>query len=131
MCSRRTTAGNARRPPLAGTVTPRPEIRRLRPGRGNRGVRYLVSINEPGMRAAPATPPAAPPPEGSHDPLERFFARHQAELLGTLYFLVGNLEDARDALQETFVKCWRHRETAAGVDNLRAWVFREIGRAHV
>jgi RNA polymerase sigma-70 factor (ECF subfamily) len=76
------------------------------------------------MKAAPATPPAAPPAEGSSDPLERFFARHQAELLGTLYYLVGNLEDARDALQETFVKCWRHRETAAGVDNLRAWVFR-------
>lgn len=91
---------------------------------GNRQPRHFVCINEPGMRAAPATPPAAPPIEGSPDPLEGFFARHQAELLGTLYYLLGNLEDARDALQETFVKCWRHRETAAGVDNLRAWVFR-------
>lgn len=37
--------------------------------------------------------------------LEDTFARHQGELLGTLYYLVGNLEDARDALQEAFIKC--------------------------
>jgi RNA polymerase sigma-70 factor (ECF subfamily) len=58
------------------------------------------------------------------DRLEDAFARWQAELLGTLYYLTGNHEDARDALQETFIKCWRHRDTAADVDNLKAWVFR-------
>ena len=46
--------------------------------------------------------------------LEEAFAQHQAELLGTLYYLVGNLEDARDALQEAFIKCWRHQEEVAG-----------------
>lgn len=56
--------------------------------------------------------------------LEEAFARHQAELLGTLYYLVGNLEDARDALQEAFIKCWRHRDEVAGIDNLKAWIFR-------
>jgi len=58
------------------------------------------------------------------DLLEEAFARHQAELLGTLYYLVGNLEDARDALQEAFVKCWRHQEQVAEVENLKAWIFR-------
>ncbi len=58
------------------------------------------------------------------DRLEDAFARWQPELLGTLYYLTGNHEDARDALQETFIKCWRHRDTAAEVDNLKAWVFR-------
>jgi RNA polymerase sigma-70 factor (ECF subfamily) len=52
------------------------------------------------------------------------FARHQDELLGTLFYLVGNLEDARDALQETFVKCWRHRDELGRIQNLRAWIFR-------
>ena len=33
-------------------------------------------------------------------------------------------EDARDALQETFVKCWRHREQVDEVQNLKAWIFR-------
>jgi RNA polymerase sigma-70 factor (ECF subfamily) len=56
--------------------------------------------------------------------LEAAFARHQGELLGTLYYLVGNREDARDALQEAFVKCWRHRDEVGDIRNLRAWIFR-------
>lgn len=56
--------------------------------------------------------------------LEGAFSRYQNELLGMLYYLVGNAEDARDALQETFVKCWRHHRDLAEVENLRAWIFR-------
>ena len=56
--------------------------------------------------------------------LEDAFARFQPELLGTLYYLVGNLEDARDALQDAFLKCWRHRSEVAEVQNLKAWIFR-------
>lgn len=56
--------------------------------------------------------------------LEDAFARYQSELIGTLYYLVGNLEDARDALQETFIKCWRHRDEVSQVENLKAWIFR-------
>lgn len=56
--------------------------------------------------------------------LENAFAQHQSELLGTLYYLVGNIEDARDALQETFVKCWRHKDQVTEVQNLKAWIFR-------
>ncbi len=56
--------------------------------------------------------------------LENAFAQHQSELLGTLYYLVGNIEDARDALQEAFVKCWSHRSQVAEVKNLKAWIFR-------
>lgn len=56
--------------------------------------------------------------------LEEAFALHQSELLGTLFYLVGNLEDARDALQEAFLKCWKHQDQVAGVQNLKAWIFR-------
>lgn len=56
--------------------------------------------------------------------LEDAFAQHQAELLGTLFYLVGNLEDARDALQEAFVKCWKHQAEIGQVQNLKAWIFR-------
>lgn len=56
--------------------------------------------------------------------LEEAFARHQSELLGTLYYLVGNLEDAKDALQEAFIKCWRHQSEVGQIDNLKAWIFR-------
>lgn len=64
------------------------------------------------------------PPAADTGVLEETFAQCQAELLGTLYYLVGNLEDARDALQETFIKCWRHQDQLGEVQNLRAWVFR-------
>ena len=61
---------------------------------------------------------------GASSLLEDAFAQHQAELLGTLYYLVGNLEDARDALQEAFVKCWRNQDKVHQIDNLKAWIFR-------
>ena len=71
-----------------------------------------------------ANEPAGPNPAPGAGLLEEAFARHQAELLGTLYYLVGNLEDARDALQEAFVKCWRHQAEVPGIENLKAWIFR-------
>jgi RNA polymerase sigma-70 factor (ECF subfamily) len=60
----------------------------------------------------------------SCDALEKTFVCHQSELLGILYHMVGNMEDARDAFQETFVKCWRSRDKVDEVRNLKAWVFR-------
>jgi RNA polymerase sigma-70 factor (ECF subfamily) len=56
--------------------------------------------------------------------LEGAFARYQSDLLGMLFYVVGNREDACDALQEAFVKCWRRRDRLAQVENLRAWIFR-------
>lgn len=56
--------------------------------------------------------------------LESMFARCQGELLGTLYYLLGNWDDARDSLQETYLKCWRSRHELGKVENLRAWIFR-------
>jgi RNA polymerase sigma-70 factor (ECF subfamily) len=41
-----------------------------------------------------------------------------------LFGILGNYEDAQDAAQEAFLKCWRHREEIGGVRNLRAWIFR-------
>ena len=63
-------------------------------------------------------------PTASAQQLEEAFARHQGELLGTLYYLVGNADDAQDALQEAFVKCWRNIDQVPEVRNLRAWIFR-------
>jgi RNA polymerase sigma-70 factor (ECF subfamily) len=42
----------------------------------------------------------------------------------TLYLLLGNYEDAQDAVQETFLKCWRGRDRIAQVQNLPGWIFR-------
>ena len=56
--------------------------------------------------------------------LESTFDDARGELLGTLFYLVGNMEDARDALQESFLKCWRKREQLSNISNMRAFVFR-------
>ena len=56
--------------------------------------------------------------------LEGMFARCEGELLGTLYYLLGNWDDARECLQETFLKCWRSQQDVGKIENLRAWIFR-------
>lgn len=46
------------------------------------------------------------------------------ELVSTLWYLLGNKDDAQDAAQEAFLKCWRARSTLGDVRNMRAWIFR-------
>ncbi len=60
----------------------------------------------------------------AEDMLEDAFVCYQSELLGMLYHMIGNVEDARDALQDTFVKCLRNHDKVGQVRNLKAWVFR-------
>jgi RNA polymerase sigma-70 factor (ECF subfamily) len=60
---------------------------------------------------------------GHAEGLTRLFEESAGELMGTLYFMLGNREDARDALQETYLKCWRKRDALPAVRDLRAWVF--------
>jgi RNA polymerase sigma-70 factor (ECF subfamily) len=48
----------------------------------------------------------------------------RAELVSTLFFLLGNQEDAQDAAQDAFLKCWRTRDSLGEVRNIRAWIFR-------
>jgi RNA polymerase sigma-70 factor (ECF subfamily) len=54
----------------------------------------------------------------------RAFNELRGELVSTLFYLLGNHEDAQDAAQEAFLKCWRARNHLQQVQNLRAWIFR-------
>jgi len=56
--------------------------------------------------------------------LLRTFNELRNELVSTLWFVLGNHEDARDAAQEAFLRCWRTLESIPDVQNLRAWIFR-------
>src|SRR5947209_5086565 len=60
----------------------------------------------------------------SADDFLRAFNEVRAELVSTLYFLLGNHEDAQDAAQDAFLKCWRTRASLSDVRNVRAWIFR-------
>ena len=62
--------------------------------------------------------------ESSADLLLRTFNDLRDELVSTLWFMLGNQEDALDVAQEAFLRCWRTQESLPGVQNLRAWIFR-------
>jgi RNA polymerase sigma-70 factor (ECF subfamily) len=56
--------------------------------------------------------------------LLRTFTEVRDELVSTLWFVLGNQEDALDVAQEVFLRCWRSRDGLPEVQNLRAWIFR-------
>ena len=58
------------------------------------------------------------------DVLLRAFTQMRDELVSTLCFVLGNPDDAQDAVQEAFLRCWRTREGLTDIQNLRAWIFR-------
>ncbi len=54
----------------------------------------------------------------------RAFNGMRTELVSTLFFVLGNHDDAQDVAQDVFLKCWRTRETLTDIRNMRAWIFR-------
>jgi RNA polymerase sigma-70 factor (ECF subfamily) len=52
------------------------------------------------------------------------FNQARGPLLSTLFFLLGNHDDAQDAAQDAFLKCWRARGALPQIRNMRAWIFR-------
>jgi RNA polymerase sigma-70 factor (ECF subfamily) len=60
----------------------------------------------------------------TNDDFIRVFNEVRAELVSTLFFVLGNHEDAQDAAQDAFMKCWRTRSGLGEVRNVRAWIFR-------
>ncbi len=85
--------------------------------------------NEPAVDSlAKAAPPVSA--KGTVDPahwsdlLLRTFTEIRDELVSTLWFVLGNQEDAQDMAQEVFLRCWRSQEGLPEVQNLRTWIFR-------
>lgn len=70
------------------------------------------------------------PTAGAEGPLHpgqtllRAFNELRDELVSTLMYLLGNADDAQDAAQEAFLKCWRAQDGVTEIQNLRAWIFR-------
>lgn len=46
------------------------------------------------------------------------------DLISTLWFILGNHDDACDAAQDAFLKCWKSQARLREVRNLRSWIFR-------
>ena len=53
------------------------------------------------------------------------YERHSPSLYAFLRALhPGDEHASRDALQETFVKCWRNQNKLSDIQSLKAWIFR-------
>jgi RNA polymerase sigma-70 factor (TIGR02960 family) len=50
--------------------------------------------------------------------------RHRRELHVHCYRMLASFDDAEDAVQETFLRAWRGRETFDGGSQFRAWLYR-------
>jgi RNA polymerase sigma-70 factor, ECF subfamily len=70
---------------------------------------------------------ALPDPDAIVSPPEkllRAFNELRDELVSTLWYILGNRDDAQDMAQEAFLKCWRAQASLKDVRDLRAWIFR-------
>lgn len=71
-----------------------------------------------------APPRSSAGAEAPLDELLRVFNELRDELVSTLWYMLGNRDDALDAAQEAFLKCWRSPGNLHKVRDLRAWIFR-------
>jgi RNA polymerase sigma-70 factor (ECF subfamily) len=66
----------------------------------------------------------APQAATSEHALVRTFEEIYNDLLARLFRILRNWEDARDAAQTAFLRCWRWRDRLDNIRDLRSWLFR-------
>jgi len=73
--------------------------------------------------AAPERAEPVGQPNNCDDTFAHVFNEVRSELVSTLFFVLGNHDDAQDAAQNAFCKYWRARDSLPKIMNMRAWIF--------
>src|SRR5437667_7735151 len=60
---------------------------------------------------------------GDRDAFPALAGRYRRELEVHCYRMLGSIEDAEDAVQETLLRAWRRRETFRARSTVRAWLY--------
>src|SRR6266536_1108832 len=93
---------------------------RRRPGGWNAGT--MVSMND--VDAPPEQELLASARRGDSAAFERLVASYRGELYAHCYRMLGSVQDAEDALQESLLGAWRGMAGFEGRSSLRAWLYR-------
>jgi len=85
-----------------------------------------MTFGTPTGRARTATEPAllAAAQRGDEAAFEQLVAIHRRPLHAHCYRMLGSLQDAEDALQETLIAAWRGLSGFEGRSSLRSWLYR-------
>jgi RNA polymerase sigma-70 factor, ECF subfamily len=74
--------------------------------------------------SGPTSPTASPSLVGSADVFDELTSPFRRELLVHCYRMLGSIDDAEDAVQDTLARAWRGRATFQRAISIRAWLYR-------